>query len=65
MPKEIKEREIITSVSKTSDKQDVKENLTKLLIDTIVKKGVSILEFVVLIWILWLIIIIIYNIYYK
>ena len=65
MPKKIKEREIVTSVSKTSNKKEVKENLTKLLINTIVKRGIGLLDIVLLIWILCLITIVIYNFFYR
>lgn len=65
MPKKIKEREIVTSVSKTSNKKEVKENLTKLLINTIVKRGIGLLDIVLLIGILCLITIVIYNFFYR
>lgn len=61
MPKILKEREIVTSVSKESDQEEVKEELTQLLLKTVVKRGISLLNLIVTIAIICVIIVYLHN----
>ena len=54
MPKKLNDRQIIVSHSKNNkdDKESIKEELTKLLINTFLKKGETITELIIIILII-------------